>query len=151
MNGLPKISNSHRFAASGETVSGSAPVIGFERLLERIPENVDVNSLLPLSWAIRGTKDALGRPALEISVDGVFPLTCQRCLGRLDWTIKQTTTVLIASSETELAALDDASEMEVVLCAGGIDAAALIEDELLLALPFAPMHEEMDAQCAMND
>ena len=66
---------------------------------------------------------------------------CQRCLGRLDWPVDQATEVLLAGDERELAALDDASEGEVILADGPLDPAELVEDELVLTLPFAPLHE----------
>ena len=41
----------------------------------------------------------------------------------------------------ELARLDDASEGEVLLADRPLEPAMLVEDELVLTLPFAPRHE----------
>jgi uncharacterized protein len=94
-----------------------------------------------VSWQIAGTVDALGRPALEISLDGVLPLVCQRCLSSFAWPVVQRTVVLLARDERELARLDDEDEHEVVLAAAPLDATALTEDELLLTLPYVPRCE----------
>ncbi len=54
--------------------------------------------------------------------------------------------VLLARDERELARLDEEDEHEVVLAASPLDAATLVEDELLLTLPFVPRCER--AECA---
>ena len=73
-------------------------------------------------------------------------LTCQRCLDPFEWPVEQRTDVLLARDERELAALDTDSSAEVVLAAAPVDPRTLIEDELVLALPFAPKHP--DGGCA---
>jgi uncharacterized protein len=98
------------------------------------------------AWRIEGTTDAAGRPALAIGLRGVVTLTCQRCLDPFEWPVEQRTDVLLARDERELAALDTDSSAEVVLAAAPVDPRTLIEDELVLALPFAPKHP--DGGCA---
>lgn len=96
---------------------------------------------VPIAWAIEGRKSAAGRLALGIDIEGRAPLVCQRCLGRVDVAVDQAIEVLLAADERELAALDESTEDEVILADGPLDAAHLVEDELVLTLPFAPMHE----------
>lgn len=96
---------------------------------------------VPIAWAIEGRTSAEGRPSLGIDIAGRAPLVCQRCLGRVDWAVDQATQVLLAADDRELAALDDASDAEVILADRPLDASDLVEDELVLTLPFAPMHE----------
>jgi uncharacterized protein len=96
---------------------------------------------VPIAWAIEGRTSAEGRPSLGIDIAGSAPLVCQRCLGRVDWAVDQATQVLLAADDRELAALDDASDAEVILADRPLDASDLVEDELVLTLPFAPMHE----------
>ena len=97
-----------------------------------------------VSWRIEGGHDAVGRPTLTLTVQGNLPLECQRCLQPFDTAIEQRSELLLARDEAELAELD-AEEREVLLASAPLDAMTLIEDELLLSLPFAPMHPE--AQC----
>lgn len=101
-----------------------------------------------VAWRIEGTADPAGRPALSIEIKGVVPLTCQRCLDDFEWPLDQRTSVLLAHDERELAALDGDSDAEVVLAVTPVEPLALVEDELVLALPFAPRHPE-DA-CSMK-
>lgn len=93
-----------------------------------------------IAWRVAGVRDAGGRAGLEIELAGEVTLACQRCLGDLAWQVRQRGTVLLAASAAELEALDARTGAEVVLAAAPIDPLELVEDELVLALPFAPRH-----------
>jgi uncharacterized protein len=118
--------------------SGKVDAAGLPRVAEMLAPD---GGAADVSWQIAGTVDALGRPALEISLDGVVPLVCQRCLSSFAWPVAQRTVVLLARDERELARLDGEDEHEVVLAASPLDAATLTEDELLLTLPYVPRCE----------
>jgi len=102
-------------------------------------------------WRIEGTTDGSGRPALRITLKGAVTLECQRCLGDFEWPIDQATDVLLARDDAELAALDADSSLEVVLAAGPIDPLTLVEDEFVLAIPFAPRHPEGACDSTMTN
>ena len=110
----------------------------------RLPRVADLLSDGPASidWRIEGAADPSGRPALRIALKGAATLECQRCLADFEWRVDQATDVLLARDEAELAALDAESSLEVVLARGPLDPLALVEDELVLALPFAPRHAD---------
>ena len=110
-------------------------------VLPRVADQL-VDDGAPLRWRIEGTTDAMGRPALAIDLAGELPLECQRCLGVFRWAVAQRTAVLLARDDRELAALDGDSDAEVVLAGKPVEPLALVEDELVLALPFAPRHPE---------
>jgi uncharacterized protein len=100
----------------------------------------------PIAWSIAGTTDALGRLAIAIELNGTVPLECQRCLAPMTWPVRQRTVALLAKSEAEGDTLDVDSDEEVLVAAEPLDALALVEDELLLSLPYAPTHGE--GECA---
>lgn len=111
-----------------------------------LPRVADLLSDGPASiaWRIEGTTDASGRLALRIELKGAVTLACQRCLADFEWPIDQATEVLLARDESELAALDADTTLEVVLATGQLGPLTLVEDELVLALPFAPRHPDAD-------
>ena len=117
-----------------------------------LPRVADLLSDGPASieWRIEGTADPSDRPALRITLKGAVTLVCQRCLADFEWPIDQSTEVLLARDEAELAAFDADSSLEVVLAAGAIDPLTLVEDELVLALPFAPRHPDGDCDSTMT-
>ena len=127
-----------KLAARASSVSGRVDA-------RRWPEGAD--SLAPgddpgpIAWTVEGGASAEGRPAISIGIEGVVPLVCQRCLEQMDWPVSQRTEVLLAHDEGELERLDAESEGEVVVAEEQLDAATLVEVELLLTLPFAPRHE----------
>ena len=125
----------------GATLSGTAQVASMPRVADRLAEGTSKDST-KVSWRITGVADAQGRPALDIELDGGVPLECQRCLQAFTWPLRQRTTLLLARNERELVVLDAEDEtLEVILADAPQDALTLIEDEVLLALPFAPRCE----------
>lgn len=127
-------------AARGEALAGEIDVAHRPRVADRLaPET----SLAPITWRIAGARDALDRPMLAVSVEGSLPLVCQRCLQPFDAPIAQRSELLLARDDAELERLD--AEESEVLPAAPLDAMTLIEDEILLSLPFAPRHPE--GQC----
>ncbi|HJU22496.1 MAG TPA: DUF177 domain-containing protein [Casimicrobiaceae bacterium] len=109
-----------------------------------LPRVADLLSDGPASiaWRIEGFTDASARPALRIALKGAVSLTCQRCLADFAWPVDHATEVLLAHDEEQVAALDAVSSLEVVHASGPIDPLTLVEDELVLTLPFAPRHPE---------
>lgn len=133
-----------RLAASHGALAGSVEPGTLERLEDRIAEALASTGAGRIDWSILGGADEQGRPAITVAIEGTVPLQCQRCLGPLDQAVEQSTTLLLARNEAELLRLDESSEHEVVLANAPLDPVALVEDELLLTLPFAPRH---DASC----
>jgi len=126
-----------KVAARGGELSGAIDPFRLRRLGDRVAE--EGGSIV---WRIRGGGDRQGRPALTVEVEGEIPVTCQRCLGTMRQPVAQETVLLLARSEAEMVRLDEASDCEVVLASAPLQALELVEDELLLALPFAPRHEQ---------
>jgi len=108
--------------------------------LPRLADDVE-SGQREIAWRIQGTRDAQGRPAIAIELEGLVPLECQRCLGTVEVPVAQRTELLLAHDERELATLDADSALEVALADERLDPRALVEDELLLTLPYAPRHE----------
>jgi len=125
-----------RLAASRGELSGRVDPLSLSRLEEQVAGPGG-----HIDWTIRGGADPEGRAAITVALAGVVPLTCQRCLGAVSERIEQTTLLLLARDEAELIRLDEASAEEVVDAREPLDPATLVEDELLLTLPFAPRHE----------
>jgi uncharacterized protein len=127
-----------KLAANGDALSGVVDARQLTRVADRL---ADTASEARIAWRIDGGVDSVGRPALTVSIDGSVPLACQRCLHPFDFRVDQQTMLLLARNEAQLATLD-AEEPEVVLASAALDARSLVEDELLLSLPFAPRHDE---------
>ena len=132
-------------ARRGATLSGTADVARMPRIADRLAEGMEAGAsgdAAVVGWRITGTGDAQGRPALDIELHGMAPLECQRCMQPFPWRVDQHTTLLLARNERELVVLDaDEDTLEVILADGPQETMTLIEDEVLLALPFSPRCE----------
>jgi uncharacterized protein len=131
-------------AAREQEIAGKVDASSLPRVADRLAPGT-----APIQWHIAGMTDASGRPALEVRLDGEVQLECQRCLRPFTWPVAQSTVVLLARDERELAQLDADDAHEVILAAAPIAALTLVEDELVLTLPFAPHCDRAD--CAMGD
>jgi DUF177 domain-containing protein len=83
----------------------------------------------------------------ELSLAGTARLQCQRCMQAMELTVDSTTHVALILAEGDAAEVPE--ELEPVLARDGrISAGELVEEELLLALPIVPLHEELSV-CAV--
>ncbi|MCC6868707.1 MAG: DUF177 domain-containing protein [Burkholderiales bacterium] len=128
-----------RLARERGVLEGTLDVAVAPRLADRLADGV--TGIDPLCWRIAGTRDAAGRPALAIAIAGRVPVTCQRCLAPLVVAVDRQTVTLLAKSEQDADALDAGSADEVLVADHALVPSELVEDELLLTLPFAPTHE----------
>jgi uncharacterized protein len=111
--------------------------------MERLPRLAQLQgSTEGLEYRLCGGRAGNGRPCLRLSVRGSMELTCQRCLGPIQVPIAIDAELQLAESEREISEADD--EIDRVLASRHMDIASLVEDEVILALPMAPRHE----QCA---
>jgi len=101
-----------------------------------------------LDFVLTGEINERGKPGLKLAVDGSVRLQCQRCLGRLELPLHLEAQLEFASSEAEITAADD--DIERVVAGREMSVAALVEDEVLLALPMVPKHEQCSAAAGLG-
>jgi uncharacterized protein len=80
---------------------------------------------------------------------GAVELDCQRCLAPVCVPIDVDTELELADSEAEIATAED--EVDRVLATPAMALAALVEDELLLALPMVPRHDACEPPAEGHD
>jgi len=101
-----------------------------------------------LDFVLTGEVNERGKSGLRLAVDGSVRLQCQRCLGSLDFPVQIEVQLEFAASEAEVTAADD--DIERVVASSELSVAALVEDEVLLALPMAPKHEQCSAAAGLG-
>lgn len=122
------------FARNGNELQGVIPLASLPRVSEML-----VDAAGDMSYQVRGSKEG-DRLMLELELEGVCQLRCQRCLDVLSYPIK-------VKSNLQLLSLQELSELEVddvdgIEASAQLDLLALIEDEVLLDLPFSPRHPD---------
>ena len=132
------------FAAAGAKQQGVWAVGDFPRLRDMLASDAG-----EIRYSIEGVRDARDRPALRVKLRGMLTLRCQRCLETMDFDVDTDETLVLAASQAEIdAEPTDPSAPDRLLAAEEVRVRDVLEDELILALPYAPRHEgcEMDAE-----
>jgi len=78
---------------------------------------------------------------LHLTAEANVPLTCQRCMTLVATPVEVDQWYRFVDSEEIAMAEDDEAEEDLLVMAPLFDLMALLEDELLMALPLVPMHE----------
>jgi uncharacterized protein len=125
------------FASAGASIQGSFPLGDFPRLSDVLAADAG-----EVSWEVQGVRDAQGRPSLRVRVSGTLQLRCQRCLEAMPFQVQSDEILVLAGTLAEIHAEPaDAYGADRVVAGREMQVRELIEDEIILALPYAPRHE----------
>jgi uncharacterized protein len=135
--------NMQAFAREGVPLIETIPLQNMERLAQ------EAQALAPdlmLKWEARAEL----RPGsaaeedvwLHLGANTSVPLTCQRCMGTVATPLEVDQWYRFVATEEIAMAEDDESEEDLLVMEPHFDLLAVLEDELLMALPLVPMHEE---------
>ena len=104
-----------------------------------------------LSVRLEGFRDREGKSWLQLAIAGEPVLCCQRCLGGMKFPLAiRSRLQLVAPGEEwpDEDLVDDSAD--AIAAEKALAVLSLIEDEVLLALPIAPRHEQCESPGA-ND
>jgi len=133
------------FAKEDATLEGAWPLPALERLADMAhPDAKPVESDVA-HWHAEGDLRPVtsGPPQvwLHLGASARLALVCQRCLGPVDTPIEAERSFRFVADEDTAARLDADTEEDVLAMTRALDLRALVEDELLLALPLVPRHD----------
>ncbi len=130
------------FAVDGIPLTQTTLLRNMERLAQ---EAHALNPESAVNWQanaeLRLGSDAEADTWLHLQATATFPLTCQRCMGSVDTPIAVDQWYRFVATEEIAMAEDDQSEEDLLVMTPQFDLLAVLEDELLMALPLVPMHE----------
>ncbi len=96
-------------------------------------------------WRLRGRAEPVAGTSdeiwLDLDTEVALPMQCQRCLKPVLSPVVAGRSFRFVADEATAAALDDESEEDILVLSRDFDALALIEDELIMALPLVPRHD----------
>jgi uncharacterized protein len=124
------------FAHNGRELRGIVP-------LNEMPRLQDVLATFEgdISFFVRGVPDRNGKPMLEVSAEGVCQLRCQRCLNGFSYPLNLFSCLFLApAGELNEFSDEDSDEADSIVADKRLDVLNMIEEEILLNLPFAPKH-----------
>ena len=135
------------FASAGATQHGKWPISDLPRL-----RDVLANDVGEVAYDLSGVRDGRGRPALRVTVRGTLQLRCQRCLESMAFEVHTDETLVLAATLAEIHAEPaDANAPDRVVAGREMAVRELVEDELILAVPYAPRHASCTAALMGDD
>jgi uncharacterized protein len=137
------------FAQAGASLASVDPLQNYERLAEEAqgPNAPTATDGAPrvVNWTAEGEQRKVAGQAdqvwLHLEAHAVLPMVCQRCLGTVEVPLFAQNDFRFVASEAVAAEEDDESEEDLLVLARDFDLIALVEDELLMALPVVPRHD----------
>lgn len=129
--------NNEEFAQKQLSSTGELPVNSLTRLHDLIRLDSQTQGS-HLRYTLSGHMAHQQLPRLHLSIQANLPMICQRCLEEMDVALALNFDYLIAHEQPD--EIDDNDEVDWLTPETHMDVQALIEDELLIAIPFAPVH-----------
>ncbi|MDR2678888.1 MAG: DUF177 domain-containing protein [Zoogloeaceae bacterium] len=130
--------DARRFSRESRVLKGVFPVSDLQRLADLLAAEVGENGVV---WQLSGETGEHGEPCLRLRIEGNLPLRCQRCLETVLEPVAIDRCLELVAEEAAVTQEELEDERVDVLPVGKmLDVAALVEDEILLALPLAPRH-----------
>jgi uncharacterized protein len=128
-----------QFARQGYSIAGSLSAALLTRTAESDARPGD------MAGSVRGlAAGAAARSGFVVSVAGTVGLDCQSCGAEFDLPVDSQTTIYVARDAAELASWDDEA-FESIEANEKTSALELVEDELLLAVPYVPRCPKCEA------
>lgn len=129
-----------RFAADGRSLSGVLPLAELSRLADVLMDKSG-----EVRFGLTGEMGLDRKPRMRLVVSGVLTVSCQRCLGAMEWPLEIDALFELVRPgqpipEEEL----EEDEFDAIEATPDMDVLALVEDEIVLAVPIAPRHENCD-------
>ncbi len=126
------------FAKSREQLEGQLTLEQSPRLAELT--NVEAHTKDTIHYDLQGELDNLGRPHLNLLIQAELTVTCQRCLEPMALNLSRQYHYLITDVESDDP--EDNDDIDFQEPSLSMDVIQLIEDEIIMALPIAPTHEQ---------
>lgn len=136
---LPREAELRTWASRGIEVEGDVLVTRMPRLQAVIASGEE-----PAYATLRCWKDEQHRYIVDVRVQMTVALECQRCLSQCELELATQSSLCVVWNEDSIKELP--SGYDPLVTGDVSDLYALVEEELLLALPAVPMHDAGDCK-----
>jgi uncharacterized protein len=140
--------NNLEFAQTQQKLADNFAVFTLKRLVETLSISGKNSKDTPIRFELSGNSKVFRYPSLHLLIKTDLPAICQRCLEEMQIKLDLNLDYLISEKVDD--ALDENDEIDWLETNNAMDLQELIEDELLLALPFAPMHDKNCSKLSMQ-
>lgn len=141
----PLLINNLEFSASEQLASGSIELTSLQRLGELLVLQVEHQEPASIQYTLAGSEKKHSLPSLHLTINASLPAICQRCLNEVSVQLKLSFDYLI--NDTEPVGFDENDDLDWLEASREMNVWGLVEDELLIAFPIAPMHSAQQQEC----
>lgn len=129
-----------KFAVEGRRLSGRIALADLPRLADVLREQSG-----EVLFSLHGEQGVDRKARLRLAISGVLGVRCQRCLGPMEWPLQVDALFELVRPgqpipEEEL----EQDAFDAIEATPDMDVLALVEDEIVLAVPIAPRHDSCD-------
>jgi uncharacterized protein len=117
-------------------------------LLVRLSETLCLLDKTLVYFELIGTGKQFRQPSLQLHIKADLPVICQRCLNQMTVNVALNYHYLVCDAANDTPSDDD--EIDWLEINHEMNLLDLIEDELLLAMPIAPTHNEACSKTSMQ-
>jgi uncharacterized protein len=157
MSTHPLLIDNVAFAKKNERLVGELSLQSLARLTELLQSIADVqttNSTIAdeisrsqpaVRYALQGETDAVGQHYLHLAISTDLSTICQRCMGAMPLKLNLNFNYLIGDvnvNDVEASDIEGSDDLDLQQASPEMDVIALIEDEILMAMPIAPIHDK---------
>jgi uncharacterized protein len=156
--GVPARVDLRSLARHNGSVCGVFAVTRLRRLVQDLPRQVSVTCTeeigsdgLGVVWFELRAEHHLGRrDRAYLKIQSIVTLTCQRCVQEMAYLVDEEVEFELFASEAQFSAVHRLEELdpdapEPLVASEPVDLLALIEDQMILAIPYVPKHEHCEA------
>lgn len=142
---LPDFADPLRLCALEKAYEGAIPLADLTRLAPLL-----TSSEGEAAFALAFRMDPDRGPVVRVEVRAKLSVQCQRCLDAMPLTVESSSTLGVVSGPDEAERLPD--DLEPLLVEDDrVALRSLVEDELLLAVPAAPMHPPEECSVKLDE
>lgn len=132
---MPELVDAWRMVAGRMRLDGRLPLASFTRLRDLLADAEGDDVICSIEFG----RDVLEQPFALLRIEAGLPLVCQRTLQRFVWPLEVEQRLGLIRDEAEEAALLPDYESLLLESDGALSPVALVEDELILAIPAIPV------------
>jgi uncharacterized protein len=98
-----------------------------------------------VEWALSGSEGLDGKSKLSLLIKGAVQMPCQRCLESVSVDLNVRSEFILVRDESAIPSEDDdVDEYDYLVADAEMNVLVMVEDEVLLNLPYAPKHSIED-------
>ena len=139
------------FALEATPLEGRSPLVQLPRLADEAVQAVAERTVhFQALGSMRSGSAGTAVPWLQLKGQVEIDLVCQRCLEPVATQVQFDRKFRFVESEEAALAQDEDSEEDLLVSSPQFDLLELVEDELLMALPVSPKHEECPGELKLS-